>query len=226
MYDDLGIVELVMEMEQRLRIRVPDDALQHVRTAGDFADIVCDLVAARPMQPEDRCRCARLFYELRPHLTKLTDGDSRAIRPSTALTHFLQDDPHGRWHRLGETADVRLPGLLLPRWIWILAALLPTVVVALSVSIAAGTLVLAGVFAATFIVQSFCGTRPPHHLQSLGDVIAFRLIQDARRDRQKAHASCSWRRDEVWLLVRQAIAELALRPYHQIKRNTEILPIL
>ncbi len=226
MHDDLGIVELVMEMEQLLHIRVPDDALQHVRTAGDFADIVCDLVAARPMQPEDRCRCAHLFHELLPHLAKLTDRDSRAIRPSTALTYFLQDDPHGGWHRLGEMANVRLPGLLLPRWIWIPAVLLPTVVVALSVSMAAGALVLAGAFAAMFVVQSLSGTRPPHHLQSLGDVIALRLVQDARRHKPKADTSSTWRRDEVWLLVRQAIAELAFQPYHQIKRNTELLPIL
>lgn len=45
--DSLDLVELVMALEERLDISVPEEDLENVKTVGDALDVVTPKVAAR-----------------------------------------------------------------------------------------------------------------------------------------------------------------------------------
>ena len=45
--DSLDLVELVMALEERLDISVPEEDLENVKTVGDAVDVVSEKVAAR-----------------------------------------------------------------------------------------------------------------------------------------------------------------------------------
>lgn len=45
--DSLDLVELVMALEERLDISVPEEDLENVKTVGDAIDVVSEKVAAR-----------------------------------------------------------------------------------------------------------------------------------------------------------------------------------
>ena len=45
--DSLDLVELVMALEERLDISVPEEDLENVKTVGDALDVVSEKVAAR-----------------------------------------------------------------------------------------------------------------------------------------------------------------------------------
>ena len=45
--DSLDLVELVMALEERLDISVPEEDLENVKTVGDAIDVVGEKVAAR-----------------------------------------------------------------------------------------------------------------------------------------------------------------------------------
>lgn len=78
----LDSVELVMEVEDEFRIRLPDAECEKVRTVADIAA----LVISKLPRSDGVCASARTFYSLRRQIVRLTDLSRRDIRPGVQLT--------------------------------------------------------------------------------------------------------------------------------------------
>lgn len=100
-------VELVMEIEDRYGIRLPDKACGEVRTVADVAA----LIVAHLPKYEGRCPTARAFYEFRQ--CAMTHGKvmRQAVRPKARLDELFTWGRWGRWRAM-RAANPALPGLV------------------------------------------------------------------------------------------------------------------
>lgn len=103
-------VELVMEVEDRFKIRLPDAEVTRVRTVADRAS----LVIFRLPKASGKCLTARSFYELRKLLVEHGGLNRSQVRPRARLDVLLP--ARGRnsiWRRLA-THEPRLSRLTVP----------------------------------------------------------------------------------------------------------------
>jgi len=91
----LDSVELVMNVEERFNIALPDNQCSRVRTVADLAA----LVMANLPADNGRCQSAVTFHELRRWLMAHAGNERRRIRPDTRLADLLPD-PRAAWARL------------------------------------------------------------------------------------------------------------------------------
>ncbi|MCE2968488.1 MAG: hypothetical protein ACK55O_09840 [Phycisphaerales bacterium] len=102
-------VELVMEVEDRFRIKLPDSECSHVRTVADLAA----LVISRLPTASGFCPTARSFFSVRRTLVQKCDVDRRTLRPATPLeVVFPRGKRRARWKSLAKT-ERHLPRLRL-----------------------------------------------------------------------------------------------------------------
>lgn len=100
-------VELVMEVEDRFRIELPDTECSHVRTVADLAA----LVISRLPKSGGFCPTARSFFSLRRALAQERGVDRRALRPTTPLeVAFPRVKRPARWKSLAKL-EPHLPKL-------------------------------------------------------------------------------------------------------------------
>lgn len=107
----LDSVELVMEVEDHFRVRLPDPECERVRTVADLAA----LVMARLPQGESPCPTARHFRLLRSRAVEAAGVARGAFRPSAPLgAVFPLRGRRRRWAALGRE-ELVVPGLVAPR---------------------------------------------------------------------------------------------------------------
>ena len=108
-------VELVMEVEGRFRVSIPDEEAGEIRTVGDLYRY---LLAKLPGSPEPRCQSAMAFYRLRRGLIDVCAAGRDAVRPSTPLDELIPlSGRRGAWAALGDSLGWRLPRLHRPAWL-------------------------------------------------------------------------------------------------------------
>ncbi|MBL8899129.1 MAG: acyl carrier protein [Planctomycetes bacterium] len=78
----LDTVELVMDLEEALHLRIPDARAAQLATPRD---VVRYVAKRRPLRREERCRGRELFFELRRALAELEGWDARSLRLDTPL---------------------------------------------------------------------------------------------------------------------------------------------
>lgn len=105
----LDSVELVMDVEDRFNITLPDVALGRVRTVADLAAIVI----SRLPRSSEVCPTASEFYRLRKVLVEHGALDRRAIRPGTRLRDLFPRGLRRPWRSL-RRVERRLPSLEVP----------------------------------------------------------------------------------------------------------------
>jgi hypothetical protein len=85
---DLDDVELVQDVEQAFRVRLPDDELSRCHTVGDLFELVAARLPSRANA--DRCATAMCFYRLRRAVLALAPDVQ--LHPSTPI-EVLQGIP-------------------------------------------------------------------------------------------------------------------------------------
>jgi acyl carrier protein len=96
----LDAVELVMDIEDRFRIALPDSECSRVRTVADLAA----LVISRLPKAKELCPTARSFVSVRSTLAKECGIDRRTLRPTSPLeVVFPRETRRVRWKLLAKT---------------------------------------------------------------------------------------------------------------------------
>ncbi len=111
----LDAVELVMEVEDRFGISIPDGPAKQIRTAGDLYVYVLGRVQRLK---DGTCRSAVVFYGLRTALFSAFDVDRALVRLDTPVSELFGDRaPHRAWGQLQQKLEFNLPGLRYPKWV-------------------------------------------------------------------------------------------------------------
>ena len=99
-------VELVLDLEQRLGIQLPDDQTFNARTV---ADLVAAIIACEPTSTAP-CPTMQTFVRLRRELMDRAGIPRDKIRPRTRLDKLFPAGKSKLWHKLAEY-EPRLLGL-------------------------------------------------------------------------------------------------------------------
>lgn len=103
----LDAVELVIEVEDRFNVKLPDSECARVRTVADLAA----LVISRVPRPSGICPTAHTFFELRRQMVTGAGVERPHVRPSTRLETLYPSGLRQPWRRLRRT-NPRLPRLI------------------------------------------------------------------------------------------------------------------
>lgn len=108
----LDIVEIVLTVEERFGILMPDSDMPQIETVGEFYTYILNALARQ--NTEQVCLTSATFYQLRRGLVEL--GIARTeIRPTTSLTALLPARTRRiKWKKLGQRTGKRLPVLTTP----------------------------------------------------------------------------------------------------------------
>jgi len=105
----LDSVELVMKVEDRYRIRLPDAECSQVRTVADLAALIISQLP-RANAP---CPAAHSFFNVRKTVVQQWGIARRTLRPDTPLEMvFPRETRRSRWNLLAKTQP-HLPHLVL-----------------------------------------------------------------------------------------------------------------
>ena len=126
-------VELIMAIEERFGIEIPDDTASEMLTAGDLhlyilgrmhekrSKIAADYAAGKT---KNTCLSSRLFYLIRRTLQWTVGIERFQVQRHSSLDELIPR--HGRllhWENLRKGAGLRLPNLKRPIWlVWSLFA--------------------------------------------------------------------------------------------------------
>ena len=75
----LRFVEILMEVEDRFSVRIPDAQAQKIVTVGDLYALVCSLGGRQPPDPE-------AWVDLRDLIASMMEAEPDDIRPETPLS--------------------------------------------------------------------------------------------------------------------------------------------
>lgn len=172
-------ISLVLRIERRFRITLPDADVSRVRTVADLAALV---LAALPRRDEG-CATARTFFRMRPILAGSLGVDQRMVRPRARLAELRPLGLRRAWSMI-RRAEPRVPRLELPPWLdtvmsWTCtAAPLLCIILGAFVWIEHGLLAAAAVGVAAPIVGGACvwlhGTIPrklPEGIDTVADLV-------------------------------------------------------
>ena len=107
----LDSVELVMELESRFRVKLPDAEMYKVKTVADLAAVV---VRQLPRAEGYSCPTTRTFFLLRRSFQERLGVSRRLLRPSTRLDDILPSDRHAAWTQISTDLHT-VPPLQIPR---------------------------------------------------------------------------------------------------------------
>jgi acyl carrier protein len=95
----LDIVEFIMEIETKFRIRIPDQEAQHLTTPRRCIDYV---YGRMPQYMDDSCLSQKAFYRLRRVLIEKTRVPRSRIHPRTAVLSTLPNEGREQvWASIG-----------------------------------------------------------------------------------------------------------------------------
>ena len=105
----LDSVELVMSVENKFGIRIPDADCEKIYTVQDFADTVFKMIS---IHPTDKCLTQIIFYRIRKAFKNL-ELTKVEIKPDTNISDFLtQTELKANWNRLETEIGLKLPELV------------------------------------------------------------------------------------------------------------------
>lgn len=99
-------VELVMEVEDRFAVELPDDEVSRIRTVADLAAIVI----ARLPRGQNVCPTARMFYVIRRLLVADAGVRRNDVRPDSPLDKLIPSNRPRIWRQL-RRQESKLPKL-------------------------------------------------------------------------------------------------------------------
>lgn len=103
----LDSVELVMDVEDRFNVKLPDADCQRVRTVADLAA----LVIMQLPKTEGVCPTARAFFQFRTLIVTHAVRERGRVRPKTRLSDLFPPDSRRLWKALRKQ-DRRMPRLV------------------------------------------------------------------------------------------------------------------
>lgn len=220
-------VELIMAIEDRFNLSIPEQADKKLRTAGELSDFVAAAIGARPGATVLRpCLGAMAFRAVRRELVRLTAADPRTIRPETSMEQFLSSTERpGAWRRLSKRLGLRLPGLKFHP----AARLVPPGVLLLGLvfwaAFGSDVLLLSGFAGAVFtavaihVLEYDLGTHLPAGCETVGRVSA-RLEPKVLKDLLSSSAALS--DQDVWQIVRSIVASTADVSPGEVTRDSHV----
>lgn len=220
----LDSVELILEVEDRFDVRIPDDMYVEIRTVGDLFDY---LNGIKHFANDGRCASIGAFLETRRTIATLFAVPAMHIRPRTSLSSVIpRANRRHEWRRFAEALNIELPPLSLPSWLKLLLLIFGASVAFSSFVFYTGPLATAMFLA--FAIVAFAT------LMSLSWVLSFRfaveipscclLVRDVAfysllKSTPKDGTSCALTRSEAWKFLQSIICEqLAISP-SQVHRN-------
>lgn len=135
----MDMVEMVLDVESRFGVDLPDSECSRVRTVADLAVLVAAQIR-RQRGDDDVCPTARTFYSVRRALCRGAGIGRSSVRPDTEFRSLLPTAVGRRhaWRRLaadvGGVPALRLPMILDRAMLWMsgLALLVGTGVLAVT----------------------------------------------------------------------------------------------
>ncbi|TRZ42191.1 phosphopantetheine-binding protein [Robertkochia solimangrovi] len=104
----LDSVELVMSVEKKFGIRIPDADCEKIYTVQDFADTVYKMIS---IHSTEKCLTQIIFYRISKAFENL-ELSKQEIKPNTKLSDLLtQSELKTNWNRLGAELKFKLPEL-------------------------------------------------------------------------------------------------------------------
>jgi acyl carrier protein len=174
----MDAVELVIAVERRFKVTMPDEACSRVRTVADLAA----LVIARTPHEKRTCVSARTFYQLRAALVS-AGVEHRSVRPGARLIELCPQGLRRAWRAL-RAHDPSVPRLEAPpvvdrALLWAAAiAVLASVGIVGVVAVSFGTAAAVGTFLTSITVLTLLcrasdviGWRLPEGMETVGDVV-------------------------------------------------------
>ena len=105
----LDSVELVMSVENKFGIRIPDTDCEKIYTVQDFSDTVFKMIS---IHPTDKCLIQIIFYRIRKAFKNL-ELTKVEIKPDTKISDLLtQTELKANWNRLETEIGLKLPKLV------------------------------------------------------------------------------------------------------------------
>ena len=117
----LDLVELVMEVEDTFAISIPDEVSTKLDTVGKLYDYI---LASRFDGKEKGCLSNITFYKLRHALMSVLRIARGDVRLSSALNALIPSHRRQTWAELQRSLGLRLPELMRPLWVTVLATAL------------------------------------------------------------------------------------------------------
>lgn len=111
----LDAVELVMDVEDRFDISIPDAAAEQVQTMGELHAFLMTRIRSRAT---DICPSAAFFYPIRRLLIDEFSVERKQVRPNTRLETLLKPERRYQfWRRLQSVFSTSLPRLRRSNWL-------------------------------------------------------------------------------------------------------------
>jgi acyl carrier protein len=154
----LELVELVISVEERFGIELPDEVAEKLTTPRKLIDYVCRAVSA---PDEGRCLSQRSFYRVRRIFANALNIDKRTISPAMHLESLLPlERRRALWPELARAIGAR-SSLRRPAWLTgSIAAASGIVFVATVATVKESRFVLAALAAAAVGTLAAVVTRP------------------------------------------------------------------
>lgn len=215
-------VELLLEIEDRFGISIPDQVATNILTVGELSDYVASIVAS----PSGRCLSQKVFHSLRSALTDVVGLERHAIKPISRLDDFLPAQQRRiAWDQLQHATGYNFPRLARPPWLQLLFVLLPASAACIGILFFPpykGRVFLCGVAAsaAIFPFTASMATHFPRDIQTVSDLVRSLM---ARKPRGESDTRWEWNREEVWHVVRQIVSEQFGINIEEINRKTRFI---
>ena len=105
----LDTVELVLDIEERFGISLPDEECQDVITVDDCYQLVLPKLNKAD---QEKCLTSATFYRIRKVIADAIGIDKRTLKPDTPLQKLLPvDDRRMLWTSIGQRLALELPEL-------------------------------------------------------------------------------------------------------------------
>ncbi len=209
----LDLVEIMIRVEERFGISIPDEEVPGLLSAGHLHDVVVHELFGRRVSG---CPTRAAFYRLRRGLVSVLGVERRSVRPSTAIAELIPRRSRRRtWKLLRQELALNLPPLLQPdsviagRFVWACAAVTATacllgIVIGWRPAIGLGLLSVVVTALVGYAVSTRLATLPWLDYQTVGG-----LAEGVVRHNYEAFAAAepsTDQYDEVWEAIRDVVA--------------------
>lgn len=105
----LDSVELVMTVEEKFGIRIPDAECEKIYTVQDFADAVYSKITK---YPAENCLSQTIFYKIREAVKSIKPTND-LITPESKIKEVIgMDGLRAKWGEIEKLIELKIPGLV------------------------------------------------------------------------------------------------------------------
>jgi phosphopantetheine binding protein len=201
----LALVEIIIDVEQRFGIEIPDPVAVQLRTPRALIDHVCSLVQA---VDDEKCVSQQAFYVTRRALMEAANVPKAAVHPATPVESVLSEPLRtALWPKVARKLGVRIR-LRRPAWVtWAIAVAAAATAVATAAattghSLIAGSLAAATVGTIGLVATRHVAVRLPETVGAVARAAIPALV--AKNGAERGHR---WTRSEVAETIRQVIRQ-------------------